>query len=515
MHRYTPLRRCLALILTVISVAGVAHAQTETLTLGETVTGSITADAPATWQFLAQDGELVSFYAEADSSDLDPVLRLLDSDGNELLVNDDANPTQGNDALLEAVSLPDAGTYRVVVEAFGETSGAYTLTALPGYSRGAVQVGFNETADEWERVELGTDADDTGSVLLGDAALVLQQTGVDQPIMAVGATVPNDDHYALLRVREIEAVDGWRAGMVFRYSDPQNYYTVQVNHRGAWRFLSVDDGTVRTLQDWALDPSIPVDDRSFDLGVLVNGTGYDIFHDGNYIATITDAEHRTGDVGAVALTTNTVGAEVRVVFDAFVATEPRLASGVLPSRLIAADRASTVRELRRYDIIPAGGEVTLTLPESNVQFNEAGVVWGAVASSRQPRNFVLGTQVFWNPSSAGVTGCGLVVRVDPTDETRYALAYVDSGGGYGMALRQDDRFSNNLFFDSVEIGAPPYEMLVIGVGNEIYYYLNKRYVGTLRTSQLEGSIGEAVINFAPTNTMCFYTNLWLWQITDE
>jgi hypothetical protein len=89
------------------------------------------------------------------------------------------------------------------------------------------------------------------------------------------------------------------------------------------------------------------------------------------------------------------------------------------------------------------------------------------------------------------------------------LAYADSAGGYGLSMRENDTFADNVYNDNVPFDAPLYSFLVIAANNVVYFYLNGNYVGSVNTAISSGGIGEAVVNFESTNTECRFTNIWV------
>ncbi|MDQ7035919.1 MAG: hypothetical protein Q9P01_14130, partial [Anaerolineae bacterium] len=63
--------------------------------------------------------------------------------------------------------------------------------------------------------------------------------------------------------------------------------------------LRVQAGEETILRDWGTHPAIRPSATEFTLGVLVNGTGYDIFYNEQFIGTQVDAALSDGQVGFV------------------------------------------------------------------------------------------------------------------------------------------------------------------------------------------------------------------------
>ena len=397
-----------------------------------------------------------------------------------------------------------------MLESYGDTEGAYEVSLQPGYSRVTEQTDF-EDASGWQ---LANTASETSPELTTrNGALTLSHSGISQSAIAIGSSTPEGRYYIQTRISDIDDSGGWRAGLVLRYRDGANHYQVMVNHRGAWQFARVANNSRSIIRDWTLHPAIVAGETEFMLGVLVNGDGYDIFYNGQFVGSVEDDSYLSGEAGLMIRTPDSAGNDVQVDFDSLTITAPAYPDRV-PSQLVATNSIYTARELERRGMIPAGGRLVLTLDESSTRYNEAGVSRVTVAGELQPRDFVLGARVSWNTSAETLTGCGLVVR-DTGEADNYVLAYVDSAAGYGLALKQSNQFTDTFFDDTLLPDAPPHDLLVIGVGNEIHYYLNRQYVGMLQTADLTGNIGEAVVNFEAASTDCRFDNLWLWQILED
>ncbi|HLU11329.1 MAG TPA: PPC domain-containing protein [Oceanobacillus sp.] len=114
--------------------AGQITASATPITIGETVSGTITNEDPyQAYSFTANANDLVTVSMNAQSGSLDPFLALIDANGNTIRFNDDV-ATGVTDAGLSNVLLPTAGTYTVIATRYGKelggTEGTYTLTLL-------------------------------------------------------------------------------------------------------------------------------------------------------------------------------------------------------------------------------------------------------------------------------------------------------------------------------------------------------------------------------------------------
>lgn len=102
--------------------------------------GAITNQKPyRVYSFQGQDGQIVSLQMNAVSGNLDPLLILLDPNGNQVSVNDD-RAFGITDSAITNVALLLNGTYSVIATRYGQliggTEGEYTLT-LGGVSTAA------------------------------------------------------------------------------------------------------------------------------------------------------------------------------------------------------------------------------------------------------------------------------------------------------------------------------------------------------------------------------------------
>lgn len=479
--------------------------QAQTLTLNASQLGELAVGISDSWSFIAQEGQILSFAVTSDV--LDSVMAIQDLNGNILIANDDYNYPESRDALIEAFSAPYTGSYTLTVSGFGESSGVYDLLMLPGYSQIVTQDSF-DAKNEWQTVDVGSESLPELDIATG--LLMLSQEGINQRAIAVGVRPTTPVYYFQASFTRISGGQGWRVGLLFQYEDALNYYVVLLNHNGAWRMLRIQAGEETILRDWGTHPAIRPSVTEFTLSVLVNGAGYDIFYNEQFIGSQVDEALSDGQVGFVINTVDAIGSTVTARIDEMIITAPLELNGenLFPDTLVALNNTYTARELERRLLIPTGGVMALNIPESFAQQVSAGVSRFPLARESQFTNFVLGATVTWQASSVDLNGCGLIVRA--ADNLDYVLAYVDSLGGYGLSVRRDDTFTENIFNDNLAVDRQPYQLLLIAVDDVVLFYLNGSFVGSVDSEISAGGIGEAVVNFEATNTECRYTNLWVW-----
>jgi hypothetical protein len=493
----------LAILLMTISTA---TAQ-DTLTFGTPVNGSLSAGESQSWTFNAHDGELISFIVQAANDSLDPILTLSSSDGTTLISNDDYDYPTSKNALLEAITLPRTGTYTASVSAFGSTRGDYTLTMLPGYAEVSASENFNGD-NSWQTTD-----DSELETTTADGQLSLALTGIGvEGVANDPSQAEASDYYAQIRITNITSGEGWRVGMTARQQDPDNYYYVLVNNEGLWRFMLRTSEGETVLRDWTAHPAIVAGATAFTLGILVNGASFEFYYDGLYIGQVIDRNLETaGQTGLIVGTDEALDAEVSAQFDDLLLTTPLQtdSGGVFPQQLMGGSGQATVQELQRRRLIPSQGDMALMVDESFGQTVRAGVNRFPLGRGLTFTNFAYAATVTIQPTSVGTTGCGLVFR--DISDTDYTVAYIDQTGGYGLSQRVDDLFQAGIYGQNTAVGEGSHILLVIANDDILYYYIDGLHVGSLELPSLEGSIGNAVVNFDTIDTTCQFNNTWLWR----
>ncbi|MBI5670458.1 MAG: hypothetical protein HZC41_20895 [Chloroflexi bacterium] len=474
-----------------------------TLTLLTPVTGRVDDSSPQSWQFNATEGNLLSFVVAA-SGGLDPLLTISNSAGAVVIANDDYNYPASGDALLEAITIPRTDRYTATVSAVGGTSGEYTLTMLPGYGQISTSENFGSDTG-WQGV------DDTVQVSVADGELALSLDRAQQAGIAVNPTASIPDiYYADVTVNVGAESAEWSVGMTARQTDSR-YYLLALNHQGQWRFSVRDGGAERVIRDWVAHPAILPGSRTFRLAMLVNGSNFDFFFNGNLFGRQSDPSIPAGGTLGLAVLTSTRAVPVGARFDDLTITTPRLMDGrpALPTQLIVGTPAAMTQELQRRNVIPAGGEMALNVAESFAESARPGVERFMLGRGSTFRTFALGTTFTWEAGAAGMTGCGLVFG--QTSDTDYLLAYADRTGGYGLSQRQGDSFLPGIFGEKPVGSKTSYHLLVVALADRVLYYVDGVYAGALDQPAAEGAVGNAVVNFEPITTSCRFADTWVWR----
>jgi hypothetical protein len=503
-----PITKYLTIFAGLMLLAAPTNAQTDALSIIEPLTpveGRVAPDETQSWTFNAANGQVLSFFVKDISGGFDAVVSITDSAGNELISNDDYNYPTNGDALLEAITIPRTGTYNVNVSGFNGEDGAFRLTMLPGFSELESSENFNGNLT-WEALT------EPLIVEAADDKLSLTLTGNRLRGIAVpsGTDIPSN-YFAEVKVNVSGGEDGWIAGMVARLQDANTYYALNINSSGQWQFILHQAGSDQTMRDWTPHPAIIPNQSTFTLGMMVNGSGYDFFYNGQLFGRLSDANlSADGEFGLLVETQGSPESLTTALFDDLVITVPTLVNNkpLIPEQVVISTPNDTVQELQRRGLIPGGGEMALTVNESFVESRRPGVERLMLGRGVTYQNFAIGATLSWQ-AAAGITGCGLVLR--GVDDTHYTLAYVDQTGGYGLSQLTDDAFAPGIFGESVEFEAGPHHLLLIARDDILYYYVDGQYKGTLENTAVDGMIGEAVVNFEPISTSCTFTDTWLWR----
>jgi hypothetical protein len=482
---------------------GSVSAQSQTVDFTSPMNGDIAAGEAQNWSFLADSGEVVSIKVEATSGDLDPAISIINSAGMPLISNDDFDYPDVQDALLEAVTIPRTGMYTVSVSGVGDAEGGYSLTMLPGFAQVENSENFNGDLT-WQALN------DTTEVEAIDGRLSVAVAGMRQFGAAIAPDTDLPETYYAQVAVNVGSGNGWMVGITARHNN-DNYYLLNINANGQWRFVIRQTDGEQILRDWTPHPAIIAGQTTFELGILVNGKGFDFFYDGQVFGSVTDDTlPETGTIGLAVETPDDPTARTSATFDDLLVTIPMEKNGerIIPQQLIVSTPSDMAQEIQRRGLIPAGGEMTLTLNESFVESRQPGVEELLLGRGTTYQDFAIGTTVTLQAQAAGMTGCGLVLRA--ADDSHYTLAYVDQAGGYGVSQRDGDSFQPGIYGENATAGIT-HHLLIVAFGDILYYYLDGQYSGKIDNPAVDGAVGNAVVNFEPISTSCQFTNTWLWR----
>jgi hypothetical protein len=454
--------------------------------------------------FNALKDEILSFRLVSNDT-LDSLFSIRDSDGNELISNDDYAYPDHRDALLEAITIPRMGTYEVVVRGFGVSTGSFTLTMLPGFANVGLDEQFSSTVN-WEASNF-TSTDSHGG------ALSLHVEGIQERGSIINMQQSFSSSYVRLNVQDVSGNNGWGVGLSLRTQSNGDQYIFEVNSQGLWRLIAIEDNIERVIRDWNEHPAIPPGESNFTLGVLLNGPTFEFFYNEQLMGKSVDSELAFfGAVGITTLTPNAISSAMVVNISDLLITVPDEVNGsrIFPEQIINGDVDITVRELERRGVIPSDGQLAFTVPESFVEYTRPGVNRLALGRGAQYRNLAIGATVNLVVNGEGVAGCGL--EAQNLDESSYLVAYIDNVGGYSVSRRRGNSFLPGIYGENPLWDATQQNrLLMILKDSVLYYFINGQHVGTLAIESVEGQVGNIVLNFDPVVSSCEFVDTWVWS----
>jgi len=487
----------------------VAHidAQSDAIEIGTVIESTLSSGEAQTYFLVALETSIISIHAEALDTTVDPMIRILDSSGNLIITNDDYDYPNSRDAIIQALVVPRTDTYTIEVSTFDDSSGDYRLSVMPGYDTLAIK-DIATRQSNWEA------SNNLMSLIEVGDQLRIDMEGISQSSNLIANDFPvGEDYYFDVAFTEISASTSWQIGIVFRYISAEQFYRLVVNDQGFWQLDWVNGDDVTVIQSWSTHPVIVAGANQFTLGVLISGEKFDITYNYQLIATVYDNNvMQSGNVGVTAITANALGSQVAFSLESATMTIPTLVNDKLnfPETLVANNYTSLAHTLERQKIIPVGGEIKLTSPQSTIRNIEPGVSRFAVASGVTFTEFVMGGTLTWNAIGDGIGGCGITFNT--IDDNNYTLAYINMAGEYGISQRQGDTFAEGVYGDHLPTDQQTHEITLIVYDNIIHYYIDKHHVGTMSYTPVEGEIRTAVVNFDGIDTTCIIDNLWLWSL---
>lgn len=491
-----------------------AEAQATAITPLTPYEGTITVPGETqSWSFAGQEGGVVSVLVSATGG-LDPVLELRSSSGQVLITNDDFAYPGRRDALLQAITLPRIDTYTASVYGFGDTTGDYTLTLFPGYAETALNERF-EPLKRWQ-----ADGTDSAALEAIDGQAVLTLDGVRQFARIEDSEAGQFEDFFAQASIDVQRGRGWRAGLALRGTD-DGYYALALGESGSWRLDYIDrKGTARPVRDWATHPAIVAGATRFTLGVLANGATFDVFYNGAWVGQAVETQTDTPDVGLAGLygaTSDAVGSGMVSAYDNFMITLPlRLGDKeIVPTALIPGGQALTVQELERRRMIPTGGALGLTVPESSGRQVEPGVNRVLLGRGAMFNDYVLQTSFTLTTGlPEALVGCGLLLG--HLSETEHAVAFLDRRGGYGISARGGENYAPGLFGENTLFaGGQRHTLIVVKQGSHAELFVDRQHVGGLdlpSAMAAASQIGNAVVNYERSDTSCNFTDTWVWSL---
>lgn len=487
------------------------HAQSNAIEIGTVIESTLSVDEIQTYQLSALEASIISIHVKALSNTLDPMIRILDSSDNVVITNDDYDYPNSHDAIIQAVVIPRTDTYTLELSAFGDTSGEYRLSILPGYDILAINDPVTDESN-WQPI----DSNLMLSTLTNDK-LYIEIEGISETSNLIANDFPiGTDYYFEAIFSDIRASTNWQVGIVFRYINPMLFYRLVVNDQGFWQLEWVNGDEIIIIQSWSTHPAIIPGATEFTVGILTSGETLNIIYNHQLIATEYDNNLvQPGSVGVTAITANALSSRVAFSLEGATMTIPTLVNNQLgfPETLVTNNYTLLAQRLERQKVIPIGGEIKLTAPQSVIRNIEPGVSRFPVASGIEFTEFVIGGTLSWDVAGEGIGGCGIIFN--NVNDDNYTLAYINTVGEYGVSQREGDTFTEGIYGDNLVEDKLSHVFTVIVYNNTIYYYIDNLHVGTMPYTPLEGEIRTAVVNFDGVDTTCTIDNLWLWSLDNS
>ena len=487
------------------------------LDYGIPFSGTLGEGQTHTWYFDATEGAMVSVAVlAAEDSTLDPTITILDTEEDFLLINTDARPPNDTDAILEGFTIPDSGTYAIVVEGANGSTGDYDIHLTQGYAE-RLEDATLDNLDEWEVVDQEIEDAETTVTPLFDEVLVETEGRPGSAWLTTDFSLPNDV-YIHNRFSEIQSSANWEAAITFRQTGVDTFYEYRINNLGRWRFTVTVDGETNILRDWQIHPGIAPNVTSFSLGVLTQSESFELFYNGFYLVTVRDDTIPSGDeMGLILLTGgDTTFGRISGKLSNLILTTPSLdADGnhIFPSSIIATSPNETARELKRRFLIPSGGDRVLSFEEINVRDNRIGVRHFPIGLGLTYTDFVVGAMVQLDPFADTESGCGLSLR--KTSDTDYVFAFIDQTGAFGISQSVDDAFQPGVYVESDEdLSEDPHQMTIIAIDDTVHMYLDGQYAGMIEMRAVSGEISNAIVNFERVDSLCTFFNTYVWSLDD-
>lgn len=481
------------------------RAQDARISLGDIVETSLAAGETHRYAFNALELTLFSVRVESLDGALDPVIELFDSSDQLIHASDDYDYPVTRDAAIQAFVLPKTSTYSIAVSGHAGSSGDYRLYFLPGYDRLTLH---DATMDKnkWKVVYSDTAIDVSESSLYA-----VELEGFARSAGVLGEHFPQaQDLFFQATFHEVTSAADWNVGLIFRYIDNENYHRILLSKTGFWRLDRVENGERVQLKYWSTHPAIRPGEKDFRLGILASGQHFDAVYNGQVIGSASDsAEPQVGGLGIAIRTDEVTGGLMSfAVLETLLTLPTRVDERILfPQRVVERQTYLMARDLARKQLAPAGRNVSFVQPESSVRHVRPGVTRIAIASDRTYEQFALGASLRLVTSEAGNGGCGIFFHFN--DDNHYTLAYMTKAGDYGISRRTGAAFEAGVYGRRAAPQDAEHYLLVIATDEELHYFVDEVYVGSMPSQPRTGSIGIAVVNYEAVETTCRFTDLWV------
>jgi len=534
--------------------------------------GQLDAATPqVTYSFECTATGIGSLVVQTTSGDLVVDATLQDAQGGPFAYGTVVPGTPGV-TVSEGFTMPADGPCTVTLTRQGNTAGSYDVRLLPGYAGLTRWDTFSPSTDslhmEWEPY---ASANMTVTILREQLRIEVMKDNLVAYALPTGDGLIWDDSY----IQADFTIDGspsyFEYGFVLRSDDSgDHFYTVTFSSDGDYSVYYFD-GEWQTVQGYTVNPVIDASDTHPRVGVLVQGNLFKLYFNGRFVAEVSDPMNYASEglSGLAAATTVEQFDGLTVFVDNVVVTRPYSpGTGIVPfggqivmqptptkpgllgslgtiktpvpptptlplvlptdtpvqstyparlERWASASPAEIVDELRALGVVPAGGEVTLTVPSSYRDTSEEGFSSSPLGRGKTFRNFVLGfdARLIYSGAEAG---CGMYFRSSETGSDS-ALVFEDGWALLGEFGADGQMLDSSVLLetDAVVPGqGVTNRVLVIALEDVTLMYVNGVLVAETVFVPKAGEL--ALEMYVPADeagqtaqTYCQLNDIWLWE----
>ncbi len=482
-------------------------------------------------------------------------------------------PGTASVTVSEGFSMPADGPCTVTLARQGNSAGTYDVRLLPGYAGLTKWDTFGPSTDslhmEWEPY---ASANMTVTTFSGQLRIEVMKDNLVAYALPTGDDLVWGDSYIQADFTISGSPSYFEYGFVLRSDGPgDHFYSVTFSSDNDYSVYYFD-GEWQPVQGWTVSPVIDASDTQPRVGVLMQGNLFKLYFNGRLVAEVPDPVNYASEglSGLIAATTVDQFDTLTVFVDNVVVTRPYspgtgtvpfggqiaaqptptkpgllgslgtiktpapptptlplalptetpVAQSAYPARLerwASASFAEIMDELRTLGVVPAGGEVTLTVPSSYGDTASEGFNSYPLGRGRTFRNFVLGFDARLIYSGVGA-GCGMYFRALETGSDS-ALVFEDGWALLGEFDADGQMLDSSVLdaFDAVVPGqGVTNRVLVIALEDVTLMYVN----GVLFADTVfVPKAGELALEMyvpaddagATAQTYCQLNDIWLWE----
>lgn len=460
------------------------------------------------WQFTGQANQIISLVARQLTGDLDPVIVLLDSEG-DIVASNDNSTFDDQTARLETITLPqdDVYTVRVYREGmeYGSTSGQFQLTLLNGLS-------IFDNADPITRI-VQLDQGSTSTERTLTALLPSPHFFATFQLLMPQSAIP----YTL----EWTFLDAGGADFKWQFHFTTNGdYGLSVQNSQDEVLRSISGNATNQLPNLGDTTSISFWANRNTFSVFVNNQLLDSLTIPNsIIPSLTDAMILSINTDEAWNESNALVVSIQnlQITTLFYEQSPSFLGAIQPTppgqRLYGTTSSEILVELRELDFIPSltsDGGIKARIDSGYVYSEAAG--FNAFKLVERPfQNFVVGytSKLVLGEST---TACGIMFRQN--DDVNFATVLITPEQGlyflnYTDGVPNAEGISTTSPAIIPEVGAENH-IVVVTLGDEGLLFVNGRFMGNIYLAPLEGLIWAHTVLPTDAPAYCQIDDLWVW-----